>query len=54
MNEMINVIQDALVHIGKEPCRMPRFLGPRLDHRLAFAEKMSHDLTMDVQALSRR
>jgi len=54
MDEMINVIQDALIHIGKEPCRMPRFLGPRLDHRLAFAEKMSHDLIMDVQALSRR
>jgi ornithine cyclodeaminase/alanine dehydrogenase-like protein (mu-crystallin family) len=29
-----------------------KVFSPRLDHRLAFAEKMSHDLTMDVQAVS--
>ena len=28
-----------------------KVFSPGLDHRLAFAEKMSHDLTMDVQAM---
>jgi ornithine cyclodeaminase/alanine dehydrogenase-like protein (mu-crystallin family) len=29
-----------------------KVFSPKLDHRLAFAEKMSHDLNMDVRAVS--